>query len=243
MEPVFNTRSDFIRYSAFKQHISLLSLFLDLKNVNHFSALSKYFNNILNNPRSDFGRIFWKNWAVKNGGIKAFKGKNINFKFKLMKANLDVHLKKAKRNKLTTWNANGMCENCNKMCYPEKFEIHLFEDRHGRLCNCEITNCISKLEMMKREIAREKQAIIMKERVLIYELKTIGVRMEKVKEKEEKLKSVSFVAKMKLAFENVKENDRYKSIRTQAGRALKQIGFFNNHNVKERKNANYRAEH
>jgi folylpolyglutamate synthase/dihydropteroate synthase len=97
--------------------------------------------------------------------------------------------------------------------------------------------------MMEREIAREKLTIIRRERVLIYELKMIGVRMEKVKEKEEKLKSVSFVAKMKLAFENVKENDRYKSIRTQAGRALKQIGFFNNHNVKERKNANYRAEH
>ena len=186
--------------------------------------------------------MFWKNWAVKNGGIKTFKGKNINFKFKLMKGDLDVHLKNAKRNKLTTWNAHGMCENCNKKCYPEKFEIHLFEDRYDRFCNCEITNCISKLEMMEREIVREKEAIIRRERVLIYELKKIGVRMEKVKEKEEKLKSVSFLAKMKLAFENVKENDRYKSIRNQAARALKQIGVFSSYTVKERKNLNYNAE-
>ena len=242
MEPIFNNRSEFIPYSAFKQHISLLGLFLDLKTVNHFSALSKYFNNLLNNPNSDFGRMFWKNWAVKNGGIKAFKGKNINFKFKLMKAKLDVHLKNAKRNKLSSWNVDAKCENCNKTVWPEKFEIHLFEDRYNRFCNCEITNCKTKLELIERQITWEKQAILGKKRTLIYQLKRIDERMEDVKEKEKKLKSVTFVEKMKDAFENVKENDRYKGIRSQADRALKQIGFFSSYTVKERKNPNYRAD-
>ena len=242
MEPVFNNRDEFIRYSVFKQHLSCLSLFLDLKTVNHFSSLSIYFNNLLNNPKSEFGWMFWKSWAVKNGGIKAFKGKNINYKFKLMKARLDFHLKNAKRNKLTKWAAYGECQNCNMMCYPENFEEYAFLDRYHRLCNCEITNCESRLEMMERDIFREKQSIIRRKKQLLHQLERLDVRMEKAKEKEKKLKSVTFVEKMKCAFENVKENDRYKSIRNQADKALKQIGIFRSYTLRERWNPNYRAD-
>ena len=177
MEPVFNNRNEFIRYSVFKQHLSCLSLFLDLKTVNHFSSLSIYFNNLLNNPKSEFGWMFWKSWAVKNGGIKAFKGKNINYKFKLMKARLDFHLKNAKRNKLSSWSENVMCQNCNKMCCVEKFRIHMFEDRYDQFCNCEITNCESKLEMRKTDWW-EKQAIIGR-KATSSSIERLDVRMEK----------------------------------------------------------------
>ena len=242
MEPVFNNRSEFIRYSVFKQHLSCLSLFLDLKTVNHFSSLSIYFNNLINNPKSEFGWMFWKSWAVKNGGIKAFKGKNINYKFKLMKARLDFHLKNAKRNKLSSWSENVMCQNCNKMCCVERFRIHMFEDRYEQFCNCEITNCESKLEMFEKQIRWEKEAIIRRKKQLLHQLERLDVRMEKAKEKEKKLKSVTFVEKMKCAFENVKENDRYKSIRNQADKALKQIGIFRSYTLRERWNPNYRAD-
>ena len=72
-------------------------------------------------------------------------------------------------------------------------------------------------------------------------MERLDVRMEKAKEKEKKLKSVTFVEKMKCAFENVKENGQIQKYSNQADKALKQIGIFRSYTLRERWNPNYRA--
>ena len=52
-----------------------------------------------------------------------------------------------------------MCQNCNKMCCVERFRIHMFEDRYEQFCNCEITNCESKLEMFERRLDGKRRQL------------------------------------------------------------------------------------
>ena len=128
MECVFNKYSDFIPYSVFKGQMSIIGLFLDMETLNHFSALSRYINNLLNNPKSEFGRLFWKNWAVKNGGIKCYKSKRIDFKFKQMMKRFCEIKKNVKVHSVPFWRAGDVCLNCGKRCYPDKFDRWYFDD-------------------------------------------------------------------------------------------------------------------
>ena len=77
----FKTIQQANAYQVFCQEgiMPRISWFLPKNTVIHFKVLSKYFNNLLNESKSDFGRIFWKSWAVKTYTIKFFKSKNHNY--------------------------------------------------------------------------------------------------------------------------------------------------------------------
>ena len=241
MEPVFSTFAASRPYTAFKQQLTMIALFLPKETVNHFSALSRYFNNLLNNPKSDFGRMFWKTLAVKNDGIKAFKSNRINYKFKqIMKVFTEIK-KKVKIYKVPRWQNHSTCENCGKRCYPDNFELYRFNDRYDRFCNCEFVNCESKVRIIERNIAEKKQAIAHKRSYLHYQLQRLDERMEDLFEKEENVNSIRHLEKMKPALQNMKQNGHYKSTRTQAGKALKELEEYDSWLCRVRRNVNYNA--
>lgn len=242
MEPVFNNPGDFIPYSVFKQHMMLIGLFLDKKTANHFSALSRYFNNLLNNPKSDFGRMFWKTLAVKNDGIKCYKSNRINYKFKQMMKVFGEIKKNVKVHKLPMWRTYSTCQNCGKRCQPDRFDRWYFDDDWNISCNCEIVDCESKISLIERDLSNRKQAIIDKKRELRLQLLRLDERMELLVEKEKKMKTIRHIKKMKPAFENMKQNGHYKATRDQATRALKDMEKYDTWFQRERRNANYNVE-
>ena len=77
MNPKFETIHHSNPYFAFKDNISNIASFLKLNTVIKFTALSRFYNNILNNPKSSFGKHFWKEYAIQNQNIKKFKGKQL----------------------------------------------------------------------------------------------------------------------------------------------------------------------
>ena len=240
MDPVFATFAASRPYTAFKQEMTPIALFLDNQTVNHFSALSRYFNNLLNNPKSDFGRMFWKTLAVKNGGIKAFKSKRINFKFKRMmnvfgkiKNNVKVH-------KLPIWRSYSTCQNCRKRCYPDKFDEWYFDNRYNNFCNCEFVNCESKIVIIKDDIEETKLRLIERKRRLVLQLLRLDERIEDLVVKEKKMNTIHHLEKMKPAFENMKLNGHYKSTRDQAARALNEMEHYDTWLCRERRNLNYK---
>ena len=168
----------------FKEEITRFALFLPKGTAIHFSVLSRFFYNLLNNPTSAFGRMFWKTLAVKNDGIKPFKGKQINFKFKMMREMLNSIKKKVKVHKVPQWRASPTCQNCGKRCYPDKFDRWYFDDEYNHYCNCKMVTCESKIECIERDLKMKKQAIIDKKRLLVLQMRRLDERMEDLVEKE-----------------------------------------------------------
>lgn len=241
MEPVFPTFAASRPYTAFKQEMTLIALFLDNQTVNHFSALSRYFNNLLNNPKSVFGRMFWKTLAVKNDGIKAFKSRRINFKLKQMMKVFGEIKKKVKVHKVPQWRSYSTCQNCGKRCYPDKFDRWYFDDEYNHYCNCEIVDCESKIGCIERDLAMKKQTIIDKKRRLMWQMRRLDERMEDLVEKEANVNSIHHLEKMKPALQNMKQNGHYKATRDQATRALKEMETYDSWLCRVRRNVNYKA--
>lgn len=240
MEPRFPTFAASRSYAAFKQEMTRFALFLPKETVIHFSVLSRYFNNLLNNPKSDFGRMFWKTLAVKNYGIKLFKGRNINYKFKMMRACFNSIKKKVKVHKVPQWRSYSTCQNCGKRCYPDKFDRWYFDDEYNA-CNCEIVNCESKIATIKRDLEMKKRAINDKKRELRLQLQRLDDRMEDLVEKEANVNSIHHLEKMKPALENMKQNGHYKSTRDQAKKALEEMKKYESWLCREKRNVNYKA--
>lgn len=241
MEPVFTTFAASRSYFAFKQEMTRIGLYLPKDTVIHFTALSRYFNNLLNNPKSDFGRMFWKTLAVKNGGIKAYKSKRINFKFKQMMNVFGEIKKKVKVHKVPQWRSYSTCQNCGKRCYADKFDRWYFDDEYNRFCNCEIVNCESKISIIKRDLEMKKRAINDRKRELRLQLQRLDDRMEDLVEKEKNVNSIHHLEKMKPALENMKQNAHYKSTRVQAKKALDELKKYDSWLCRERPNLNYKA--
>jgi hypothetical protein len=239
MEPVFSTFAASRSYGAFEEQITLVGLYLRKETLIHFLTLSKYFNNLLNNPESDFGRIFWKTFAVNNGGIKAYKSKRINFKFKLMMKVFDEIKKNAKVRKVPMWRHHSTCQNCGNFCHPDIFNMHFFDDRFNRYCNCEFVDCASKIEIIESDIELDMDLIIDKKRALHLQLLRLDERMEILVEKKKKVKTVRHLGKMKPAFKNMKQNGHYKETRKQATRALKELEEYDSWFCRVRRNVNY----
>ena len=132
MEPQFpHTPEGFAAqqiYLTFRQHMLHIGCFLPLSSVINFTALSRYFNNALNNPTSDYGRVFWRTWSVKTGNMKAFSTSSINYKFKLVKQKICDMKKVIKSCNLHAWR-KSYCKNCNKICQPDRYDDWLFNDR------------------------------------------------------------------------------------------------------------------
>ncbi|MAZ45571.1 MAG: hypothetical protein CMD74_02560 [Gammaproteobacteria bacterium] len=239
MDPDFPTFAASRPYTAFKQEITRIGLFLPKETVNHFSALSRYFNNLLNHLKSDFGRRFWKTLAVKNDGIRAFKSKRINFKFKQMMKLFGEIKKKVKVHKVPMWRSYSICQNCGKR-YQTDFNLWFFDDQYNRYCNCEFVNGESRIEIIKRDIETNKQGIIDKKRVLVLQMRKLDERLEDLFEKEKNVNSIRHLEKMKPAFQNMKQNGHYKATRKQAASALKELEKYDSWTSRVRRNVNYK---
>tara|TARA_B100000579_G_C22657528_1_gene769259 strand:+ start:53 stop:808 length:756 start_codon:yes stop_codon:yes gene_type:complete len=242
MEPRFPTFAASVRYFAFKQEMTRFALLLPGETVIHFSALSRFFNNLLNNPKSEFGRMFWKTLAVNNFGIKLFKGRNINYKFKMMREMLNSIKKKVKVHKVPEWRSSSTCQNCGKRCYPDKFDRRYFDDEYNHYCNCEIVICESKIATIKRDLEMKKRAINAKKRALRLELLRLDDRMEDLVEKEKNVDTIHHLEKMKPGLENMKQNAHYKATRTQATKCLKELEEYDGWLRRERRNVNYKDQ-
>ena len=238
---VFSSLSEMIPFNAFNQHITLIALYLDKKTVNHFTALSRYFNNILLNPRSDFGMIFWKNLAVQNGGIKCFKSKRINYRFKQMLNDLNEIKKDLTAHNVPKWRYQATCKKCGMLCCPDRFNEWYYHDRYNRYCNCPITICDSKFEITLNNLKSKKAALVVRKEELLRQMLRLDDKIEEFVKKEEKMKAIYKLEKMKPALESINVNGRYKSTRTQAGNALEEIDIYSSWLVRERPNVNYKV--
>lgn len=244
MEQVFaNTPegfSYFRKYMAFKEHMLNIGCFLPLSTVINFTALSKHFQNILNNPKSDYGRMFWKIWSIKTGNMKGFKGKTINYKFKLVKKKIDLMKKKIKSYSVPYWRTSR-CKNCNKECLPDRWMPHYFHDQYNRYCNCQIVDCETKIENLQKELSIQKRRLINKQIILRDELIHIDDKITYLEKKENDLKKLTPWRHFIGVIENMKEKAHYKGTRTQAGKELRILNILISNHSNERLNANYKA--
>ena len=225
----------------FNTHLTRLALYLPLITVINFTALSKFFNDLLN-TKSQEGWNFWRHWAVKNGGIKLYKGRRINYKYKLLlkafrKAEINV-----KSHNIPMWRASAKCKNCGKPCYPDHFDEYYYNDGFGQYCNCEYTDCDSTISMIERDIDYEQSKLDFQKRELLLQVQRLDEKKKILKQKKEKIKSIECFSKMKSAFINVKENDPYKKTRVQAEYNLKRVQVYDNWIVRVRRNLNYKDQ-
>ena len=160
---------------------------------------------------------------MKNDGIKCYKSKRINYKFKQMMKVFGEIKKNVKVHKLPMWRTHSTCQNCGRNAHPDRFDRWYFDDRYNNFCNCEIVDCESKISIIERDLSNKKQAIIDKKRELRLRLLRLDERMELLVEKEKKMNTIHHIKKMKPAFENMKQNGHYKATRDQATRALKDM--------------------
>jgi len=238
MEPKFKSICDSNSYYAFKNNISIISLFLPLGTVLTFSALSRYYDNILNHPKESFTRRFWKQYAILNGGIKKFKGKSINYKFKL----INEKVKQSKR-LISTSNYwfSPYCKNCNKRSQPDDFYIYYFNDTGDYYCNCKIVNTETKLQFLKSRCATKISNLVRKRQCLYDEIDVLNQKINDLHGEEDSLRTVPSFKNMIPILENLKENSHYKNTKSQARRLLLEVKQLSESENPIRKNINYKA--
>jgi hypothetical protein len=241
MEPVFTDLSAAIRYNVFKTHMIPVGLCVDLSTAVNFTVLSRYFNNVLKNPKSQIGWMFWKTLAVKNGGITPSKAKKdrMDYWFKLLRAKFNEIKKNLKKARVYRWRGFPRCQNCDMRCYPDYFYQYYYGDIN--FCNCEIVNCNSEIELILDDLALRKLELADRKKELLRQLEKQEEKMNKLIEKEKNVKAVWHLAKMKPAFQNAKENSRYKTTKVQAEFALKELRLCESMTNRERRNQNYKA--
>lgn len=236
MEHVFDNQTKFFAYLAFKQQMSRLSLFLDIKTVTSFTALSKYFLNILNNPKSEFGKSFWKAWAVKNG-VKAYKGKTMNFRFMYMKKMFGDFKKKINHYKI---HRRFTCLRCGNPCAEEYIEWY-YHDRYYHYCNCEKSwYGISKITSIQNEISEKKMAKLAKKKELLEQLKKLDLDIEKLENQEKDYSTRMNLDGFKYSVGVIKKSAHYSNTRKQATKLLKDVESFERSIGCERRNLNYK---
>lgn len=242
MEHVFSSLSEMIPFNVFNQHITLFALYLDKETVNHFTALSRYFENLLNNEKSDFGRMFWKTIAVQNWGIKPFKSGRINFKFKQIVMHFHNIKNKVNVHKLPPWRSFGTCEKCGKKSNPDHFRPWCYDDEYNRYCNCPVVVCDSKYEMIIKDLNLKRQEIINRKAQLREQLRRLDDRMKELDEKEKSVNSIHQIKKMIPEFEKMKEKAHYKQTRIQATKVLKEVKKYEVWLHRERTNLNFKDQ-
>ena len=246
MQTVFDRASDFFGYSVFNKHLGELAAFLPLQTVVGFGATSKYFYNQLNDPKSAYAQCFWKGWAVRNGGIKKFKGKSIDFKFKLMQKKLSAANKLARKLNTTLHTQRlglgTVCRNCNKPCCPLFAFEPFFRDTGWHYCNCRMTDCLSEVELMKAQITRQARGEEQRQRGLLRALEESYAREAALKKKLEATESFSKISLMRPALLHVSLTGRTKSVRQQALKALGDADKLHDKTRTVRANPNYKAD-
>ena len=225
----------------FNTHKTRLALYLPLITVIHFTGLSKFFNDLLK-TKSQEGWYFWRHWAVENGGIKAYKGRRINYKYKLLLKAFHQAETNVKAYHMPMWRSYSKCNNCGKRCYPDHFDNYYYNDGFDQYCNCEHTDCDSTISMIKRDIDCEERNIDSQKRELLLKVQKLDERKKVLKEKKKKVDSIECFSKMKKEFSNVKENDPYKKNRVQAEYNLKRVEIYDDWIVRVRRNLNYKDQ-
>ena len=244
MEPQFpHTPEGFAAqqiYLTFREHMLHIGCFLPLSSVINFTALSRYFNNALNNPTSDYGRVFWRTWSVKTGNMKAFSTSSINYKFKLVKQKICDMKKVIKSCNLHAWR-KSYCKNCNKICQPDRYDDWLFNDRYGQYCNCQTTNCETKIELIKKDLVFKKRELKDRKALLQKKMDHIDRQMSKLNKKAKEIKELPSWEPLVGVLQNIGENAHYKSTRTQATKLLKEVKELVKRDSNIRTNINYKA--
>jgi hypothetical protein len=238
MNPQFETISAANSYFAFKDNISNVASFLKLDTVIDFTVLSKFYNNILNNPKSSFGKHFWKKFAIQNQNIKKFKGKTINYKFKMV-------LEKVKEMKRTTsvskWYFQPNCEKCNKRCCPDEILQWQLNDNGDHYCNCEFVKCITKRDFLASKYKNKIKKLNRRREYLIKQLdENYSKTDDAFRQKEEFDNMPSFKSLIPI-LKNLKKNARYKSTRSQSQRLYLEVKRLYQEENNERPNMNYKA--
>ena len=244
MEPNFDGQvAKFQAYNVFKQQMDFLSLYLNLPTIIHFTALSRYFNNILNNSTSDFGQKFWKTWAVRIGGIKLYKSKTINYKFKLVRKAMDDIKKNMKAFKLHRDNLEKefpACHKCNRRCSRVCTNKH-FDNVDGCYCNCKISIIKSDVRIIEDEIDYNKRKIVKKRRELYQQIYKLNEKLIVLDETKNKVQSYKRLDKIKTVLVNISKNDPKSSVRNQASKALLDYNKCKLKTSNVLKNPNYNA--
>mgnify|MGYP000203138048 FL=1 len=239
MNPIFETIQDSNRYYAFKDNISNIASFLKLDTVINFTALSKFYINILNNPKSSFGKNFWKEYAIQNQKIKKFKGKIINYKFKIV-------LKRVREMKRITdpssnfW-FNPRCDKCHKITWPDEIVQLQLNDSGQQFCNCKIVKCKTKRDFLKSKYQNNIEYYKFKRRVLIKQLRENNAKIDDAIERKKEFDNMPSFKSLLLILENLKENAHYKSTRSQSQRLYLEVKKLFQKEKYERPNINYKA--
>lgn len=229
-------------YQAFCQEgiMPLISWFLPKSTVIHFTVLSKYFNNLLNNPKSDFGRFFWKSWAVKTDNIKFFKSKNHNYKLKLVQKTIAETKRKLKEQKFNIHRFRPICKNCNKSGKPDIYYDYFFNDIY--YCNCKIVDSETIRDAMKKNFTLRRKYLEYRKTELLKELEDIEVEYEETNKKESEFDKIPTYKSMLPILKILKKNAHYKNNRKQAERAYKEVFKLSQRDCRERLNYNYKPQ-
>lgn len=236
MEQRFVNIRDSKPYYAFKNNISNIASFLPLGTMTHFTALSKFFNNILNNSKSSFGRNFWKYYAIKNKSIKKYKG-NINYQFKIVYEKV----KQMKRVINTTNHYfSPFCDNCDKTAYPDEFSWWVWQHQPDYVCNCKIVKCQTKREFLESKNDQKIFDLEFKRNALINELKYTESKLKVAYDKKEELSNAPSYKIFIPILENLKETAHYKTTRSQSQKLLLEVKSLSAQENRERPNINYK---
>lgn len=239
----FKTIQEANAYEAFCQEgiMPRISWFLPKSTVIHFTVLSKHFNNLLNDPKSDFGKIFWKNWAVKTNNIKFFKSKNHNYKLKLVQQTIAETKRKLKEQNFNMYRFLPVCKNCNKPGKPDVYYNYIFNDTHY-YCNCKIVDSDTIRDAMKKKFNLKRNYLEHRKKELIKQLEDIEVQHEEINKKENEFDKIPTFKSMLPVLEDLKKNAHYKNNRKQAERAYNEVLKLSKRNCRKRHNYNYKPK-
>lgn len=241
MNPLFETIQDSNRYYAFKDNISNVASFLKINTVINFTALSKFYKNILNNPKSSFGKHFWKVFAIQNQKIKKFKGKTINYKFKMVLEKVREMKRITNPSSYSFVQFAPYCDKCHKISWPDEIILWQLSDNGEKFCNCKIVKCKTKRDFLKSKYQNNIEYLKFNSRHLIRLLRENNAKIDDAIERKKEFDNTPSFKSLLPILENLKENAHYKSTRSQSQRLYLEVKKLFQQENYERLNINYRA--
>lgn len=216
-----------------------LSCFLPLSTIIHFSSLSRFFKKAIDDPKSDYGRIFWKTWAIQTKQIRKFKGKTINFKFKLVKQRVSVLNETIDKYECKYRNGYNTCKLCYKPSCPDRFREYVFYNTS--FCNCQLTNSYTIKQLTVIGIEKKKISLRKKMDKLKKNYKKAKEKMKELDNEIVKVNSLQSWKSMIPVVRTLKNHSRYKGTRTQSERLLKKVIEFEIKDKNYRRNLNFNS--
>lgn len=242
--PVFKNMQNANAYQLFCHEgiMPRISWFLPKSTVIHFTVLSKHYYNLLNDPKSDFGKIFWKKWAVKTKTIKFLKSNTHNYKLKLVKQTISETKKKLKEQRFNVYRFIPLCKKCNKYGKPDIENPYFYRGNRMKYCNCKIVDCQTIRCAMKNSFNTQRNDLNFIKEDLIKQLKKIEIKHQEINKKEKEFAKIPKFNLMLPILKNLKKNARYKINREQAERAYKEVLNLSKSEFRKRRNLNHIPE-